>query len=119
MDSRDMYEWPLWEQIKHCMRMLDTALLECKQRGSAMVKAEADYYTAKDRESFRMLEAGYANTYINTVIKGRPSVSEAMSAYHAAEVEYENAREARNVWKKKLDTLREEYSREWGREGME
>jgi hypothetical protein len=41
-----------------------------------------------------------------------------MTAYHAAEVEYENAREARNVWKKKLDTLREQYSREWGKAGI-
>lgn len=117
--ASDMYEMPLWEQITHCMRMLDTALKECKQRGAAMVKAEAAYYTVKAEESFRLLEAGHANTYISNVIKGRPNVCEAMSAYHAAEVEYENAREARNVWKKKLDTLREQYQREWGAAGME
>lgn len=119
MPSDEMYEMPLWEQITHCMRMLDTALLECKSRGKAMVAAEAVYYTAKAQESFDLLEAGHTNTYIQTVIKGRPKVCEAMTAYHAAEVEYENAREARNVWKKKLDTLREEYAREWGREGLE
>ena len=113
-----MYELPLWEQIGHCMRMLDTALLECKTRGASMVEAEARYYTAKARESFELLEAGHANTYIQTVIKGRPNVCEAMSAYHAAQVEYENAREARNVWKKKLDTLREQYQREWSQAGQ-
>ena len=119
MTSPDMYEMPLWEQITHCMRMLDTALKECKQRGSAMVKAEADYYTAKANVSFSLKEEGNPVTFIQTVIKGIPEVCRAMSAYHAAEVEYENAREARNVWKKKLDTLREQYAREWGREGME
>lgn len=118
MATIDMYELPLWEQITYCLQMLDTALLECKSRGAAMVKAEADYYTAKANESFELLEAGYANTYIQTVIKGRPKVSEAMTAYHAAQVEYENAREARLVWKKKLDTLREQYSREWGQAGI-
>ena len=115
----DMYEWPLWEQIGHCMKMLDTALLECKQRGAAMVKAKADYYTVKAKASFSMKEDGYPVTFIQTVIKGVPEVNEAMTAFNAAEVEYENAREARNVWKKKLDTLREQYTREWGREGME
>lgn len=119
MTSDEMYEMPLWEQITYCMRMLDTALFECKSRGRLMVAAEAAYYTAKDKEAFELLEAGCTNTYIQTVIKGRPRVCEAMTAYHAAEVEYENAREARNVWKKKLDTLREEYAREWGREGIE
>lgn len=114
----DMYELPLWEQISHCMKMLDTALLECKTRGAAMVAAEAEYYTAKSQESYELLEAGHANTFIQQVIKGRPKVCEKMAAYHAAEVEYENAREARNVWKKKLDTLREQYSREWGQAGI-
>lgn len=119
MPSGDMYEWPLWEQIKHCMRMLDTALLECKQRGAAMVSAEADYYTVKAEAAYRLKEEGNPVTFISLVIKGVREVCRAMSAFHAAEVEYENAREARNVWKKKLDTLREQYAREWGREGME
>ena len=119
MDKREMYELPLWEQIRHCMRMLDTALLECKQRGAAMVKAEADYYTVKAQVSFALKEEGTPVTFIQTTVKGIPEVCRAMSAYHAAEVEYENAREARNVWKKKLDTLREQYSREWSDVGQQ
>lgn len=115
----DMYELPLWEQITHCMRMLDAALRECKQRGAAMVKAEAAYYSAKANAAYSLKEEGNPVTFISLVIKGVGEVSKAMSAYHAAEVEYENAREARNVWKKKLDTLREQYQREWGREGIE
>ena len=107
------YEAPLWEQEKECLRMLDTALRECKERGMRMVTAEAAYYGAKDREAFELMNAGYAVTFINTVIKGRPKVKEKMVEYHAAQVEYENAREARNVIKKKLDTIREQYQREW------
>jgi len=114
MVKSDMYELPLWEQITHCMRMLDTALAECKQRGANMVKAESDYYTAKAYAAYALKEAGHPVTFISLVIKGMDEVEQAMSAYHAAEVEYENAREARNVWKKKLDTLREQYNREWG-----
>lgn len=104
---------PLWEQIAEARRMLDTALLECKERGARMVAAKARYYTVKARVSFDMREKGFPVTFIQDVVKGVPEVNEAMTAYNAAEVEYENAREARQVWKKHLDTLREQYSREW------
>jgi len=107
------YDAPLWEQIVECMRMLDKALHECKERGQRMVAAKAHYYTAKSQNAFAMREEGYPVTFIQDVIKGVPEVNAAMSEYNKAEVEYENAREARNVWKKKLDTLREQYSREW------
>lgn len=110
LDDEDV---PLWVRIQECMRLLDLALKEAKSRGQAMVEAERLYYTAKAQESFRLLEAGYANTYIQTVIKGRPEVSEAMSAYHEAEVQYKNANEALQVFKTKLRVLENENEREW------
>lgn len=109
----DSYDAPLWEQEVECMRMLDTALLKCKERGQRMVQTKAAYYTAKAVSAFDMREKGYPVTFIQEVLKGVPEVNEAMTAYNSAEVEYENAREARNVIKKKLDTIREQYSREW------
>lgn len=108
----------LWGEIQECLRLLDLALIEAKKRGDAMVRAEADYYTAKTIAAFGLKEEHYPVTLIEMVIKGMPEVTEKMTAYHAAQVEYENAREARNVYKKKLDTLREEYAREWGRAGI-
>ena len=113
------YEAPLWEQITEARRMLDTALLECKERGRRMVLAKAEYYTVKANAAFSMREKGFPVTFIQDTIKGVLEVNEAMTAYNAAEVEYENAREARNVWKKHLDTLREQYSREWSAAGEE
>lgn len=105
----------LWTEITETLELLDTALAEAKRRGQAMVEAEAAYYTAKDTEAFRLKDMGEPVTFIQTVIKGQPGVVEKLEAYHRAQVEYENAREARNCYKKRLDTLREEYSREWGR----
>ena len=107
------YEAPLWEQMKSCMEMLDTALLECKERGAKMVEKKAEYYSVKAEKAFDMREKGFPVTFIQDVIKGVPEVNKAMSKFNKAEVEYENAREARNVIKKKLDTLREQYQREW------
>ena len=107
------YEAPLWEQITEARKMLDMALLECKERGSRMVAAKARYYSVKAQHAFQMREKGFPVTFIQDVLKGVPEVNEAMTAYNAAEIEYENAREARQVWKKHLETLREQYGREW------
>lgn len=104
---------PVHIRRDECMRLLDLALKEAKRRGAEMVLAEAEYYSAKASESLRLLEAGYANTYINTVIKGRQGVTEAMSAYHLAEVEYKNANEAINVYKLALRSLEAELERDW------
>lgn len=107
------YEAPLWEQITEARRMLDVALRECKERGSRMVLAKAHYESVKAQTAFALREDGYPVTFIQDVLKGMPEVNKAMTEFNQAEVEYENAREARNVWKKHLDTLREQYSREW------
>lgn len=104
---------PLWVRIEEAMRLLDTALREAKSRGRVMVEKEARYYSAKAQESFDMLEAGFTNTYIQTVIKGRPKVAKAMSEYHEAEVLYKNANEALQVVKLKLRVLEAEMEREW------
>ena len=104
---------PLWVRIEECMRLLDVALKEAKKRGAHMVDMECQYYTAKANECFALLEAGHANTFIQQVIKGRPSVAEAMKNYHAADVEYKNANEAINAMKSKLRVLENEQEREW------
>lgn len=107
----------LWTEICETQDLLDLALAESKKRGESMVAAEAAYYTAKAQVAFDLKEEGVPVTFITSVIKGMPEVSAPMSRYHAAQVEYENAREARNVYKKKLDTLREQYAREWSQAG--
>lgn len=104
---------PLWVRIEECMRLLDLALKEAKSRGKVMVDAELEYYSAKSMESFSLLEEGYAVTFIQTVIKGRPNVVKKMSEYHEAEVLYRNANEAINALKAKLRVLENEQERDW------
>lgn len=107
----------LWGEIRECDRLLGVALRESRERGTAMTLAEAEYYSAKARKVFDLKEEGMPATLICQVVKGDPEVCMRMTAYHAAQVEYENAREARNVYKKRLDYLREQYAREWGEAG--
>lgn len=108
----------LWNEIEEVTRLLDMSLKEAKERGAKCVLAEAEYYSAKANAAFAMKADGLSGTMISIVIKGHPMVVDKMLEYHAAQVEYENAKEARNVYKKKLDTLREQYQREWSQSGM-
>ena len=103
----------LWAEIRETDRLMDLALSEAKKRGNALWKAEAEYYTAKAKAAFDLKEQGMSASMIAMVIKGLPSVSGPMSAYHAAQVEYDNAKEAVNVYKKRLTYLNEQYAREW------
>lgn len=106
-------EAPLHIQRDECIRLLDVALMEAKARGRRLVEAEAAYYSAKAHETFELLEQGYANTTVQGVIKGQDKTGVAMRAYHAAQVEYDNAKEAINVYKLKLRSLEAEIEREW------
>ena len=103
----------LWNEIEEVTRLLDMSLKEAKERGAKCVLAEAEYYSAKANAAFALKADGMSGTMISIVIKGHPMVVDKMLDYHAAQVEYENAKEARQCFKKKLDTLREQYQREW------
>lgn len=108
----------LWVEIEDCMRDLERANAYALKLGRDMVKAEADYYTAKADAAFELKEAGNPVSFIAIVVKGVKSVCRAMTAYHMAEIEYDNARECVNVIKKKLAALTDQYQREWSQSGM-
>ena len=104
---------PIHVRKMEAKKLLNRAIAAAKRRGIEMNLAESHYYTVKAEESFELLEAGHANTFIQTVIKGRPRVVEAMREYHDAEVEYKNANEAIQAYKLILKTLEADEEREW------
>ena len=109
----------LWSEICETKRLLSLALAESKSRGWKSNEAEANYYTVKDYRVRELLDEGFSGTVIQMIIKGEPEVNAAMRDFHDKQVEYKNAVEAVNVYKKWLDTLREQYQREWGQAGRE
>ena len=109
----------LWQEIQETRALLELALKEAKARGLAMNAAEAKYYTNKDLRVRELIDEGYSGTVISMIIKGEPTVNAALNEFMDFKVEYTNACEAINVYKKTLDTLREEYQREWGQAGRE
>ena len=74
---------------------------------------------ARFKKAVKLLEENKSGTVIQMLIKGESEVNAAMNEFHDAQVEYKNACEAINVYKKWLDTLREQYQREWSQAGRE
>lgn len=109
----------LYQEIIDTRKMLDIALKEAKARGVAMNAAEAKYYTVKDMRVRELIDENKSATVISMIIKGEPEVNAAMNEFHDLQVEYKNACEAINVYKKWLDYLREQYQREWSQSGRE
>ena len=103
----------LWQEIQETKKLLDIALKEAKARGQAMNAAEARYYTLKDMRVRELMDENKSGTVIAMLIKGEPDVNEAMNKYHDMQVEYRNACEAINCYKRWFDFLREQYQREW------
>ena len=103
----------LWGEILATDEQLREALKLSRKRGMEWAHANARYYTVKAKAAFKMKADGESASFISMVLKGMPEVNAAMLERDAAEVSYENAREARNVYKKEIDTLREQLSREW------
>lgn len=104
----------MWNEIVETKELLDLSLEECKSRGAEMVDAKARYYTAKAQAAYRLKQQGHPSSFIAMVLKGEPEVCEAMKRHEMALVRYENAKEARLVYKKWLDLLNDQYKREWG-----
>lgn len=108
----------MWQEILDCIRDLEKVNAYALKLGRDMVQAEADYYTAKAEAAFELKEAGNPVSFIALVLKGGKTVAKAMTAYHIAQIEYDNARECVNVIKKKLTALNDQYQREWNQAGM-
>ena len=108
----------MWAEIQETLSNLDLALAQAKTRGLEYSKAEAAYYTAKDRRVRELMDEGYSATAIGMIVKGEESVNDKLQHYRDMEVLYKNALEAVNVYKLRLRVLESQYEREWSRAGM-
>lgn len=108
----------MWADIQETLSNLDLALTQAKIRGLEYSKAEAAYYTAKDRRVRELMEDGLSATAIQMIVKGEESVNDKLQHFRNMEVLYKNALEAVNVYKLRLRVLESQYEREWSRAGM-
>ena len=108
-----MSNFDLYQEILDAKKVLDIGLKEAKARGIAMNAAEAKYYTLKDLRVRELMDEGKSGTVISLIIKGELDVNKAMNEFHDMQVEYRNANEGIQVYKRWFDFLTEQYQREW------
>ncbi len=97
--------------------LLGKALEDCRRYGDECAVAEARYYSAKARAVLEMQQGGMPATLIAQTVKGDRNVNGALLGWRRAQVLYDNAKEARNVYKRRYDFCREQLSREWTEAG--
>lgn len=94
-------------------RMMLRAQAASKQRGITWAQREAEYYSAKARETFSLYEDKVPATVIAQVIKGMPDTNRALKLRLAEKVGYENAQDAVQAYKLIVRILEADIDREW------
>ena len=95
--------------------MLEVALKECKTRGRAAAEAEQAYRVKLAEKILLLREDKYPATLIGDLARGDREVAQLKFERDCAEVVYDNAKEAVNVFKRQIDVLREQIEREWSK----
>jgi len=95
--------------------MLEVALKECKTRGRAAAEAEKTYRVKLAEKMLELRDQKFPATLIGDLARGDKDVAMLKFERDCAEVVYENAQEAINVYKRQIDVLREQIEREWSK----
>ena len=98
-------------------RLLDSALSQLGKRGSEYAKAEHDYRVALAKKILLERDKGTPVTIISDVCRGDREIASLKLKRDSAEVIYDAAKEACNVYKLQIRMLDEQISREWGKKG--
>lgn len=95
--------------------MLEVALKECKNRGRAAAEAEQKYRMKLAEKILELRDQKFPATLIGDLARGDKDVAMLKFERDCAEVVYDNAKEAVNVYKRQIDVLREQIEREWSK----
>ena len=101
----------LWQKSK----MLDAAISELKNRGSAYAKAERDYRVELAKRILIERDKGTPVTIISDICRGDREIAGLKFERDVADVVYKSALEAVNGYKLQLRLLDSQIEREWGR----
>lgn len=93
--------------------LMKRASAELKERGVAAAIAEAEYQAAKAKTALALKAEGLSATLIQLVIKGCDDVAPLLLARDCAQVDYDSAREALNVYKLDARLLEAQIDREY------
>lgn len=97
-------------------RLMKRASEELRKRGHELAKAENEYQVAKHTRCLQLKAEGYSATMISLIIKGDDEVSTKLLARDIAQVDYQSAIEALNVYKLDSRLLEAQLQREWSQQ---
>lgn len=97
--------------------LMRKAVAECTDRGRKLAKAEAEYQAIKNVRVLEMKAEMLPATLIQILIKGDPAVNEKLLQRDVAQVEYDSARDAVNVYKLDARLIEQQIQREWNQSG--
>lgn len=106
-----------WPAIDATCRLLTEQIEAMRRAGYDLAERERDRRVAFAKALIDARADGTPAGICKDVVSGRPDVSKAILRRDCAQVLYDTAREQVMATKKQLDTLREQYAREWGEAG--
>lgn len=93
----------------------DTLIRELARTGDMYAQAEYQYNVQKAKTAYRLKDAGYTATMIQTLLKGIPEVALLRRDRDIARANYEATKEQINIVKLQMRLTDNQISREWGR----
>ena len=104
----------LLNELQTKRELLNKALSECTKRGIALAEAENEYKRSSAKFILAQRALGTPATLIKDLALGDEEVSSLRLKRDIASVYYDNAKEARNVYKLEARLIEEQIAREWG-----
>lgn len=105
----------LVNEISSKTTSLDAALVQLGKRGRELAQAEHDYRVALAEKILRERDGGMPVTIINDVCRGDRKIAKLKLERDIAQVMYDSALEAINVYKLQTRVLENQIDREWHR----
>ena len=103
----------LWLELQKKMAYLEKALEQARKRGEEYANAEKEYQIAKNEAVLLLRDQGTPATLIQLQVKGQKDVADKMLRRDIANVLYESAQEAINVYKLEIRVIQEQIEREY------
>lgn len=101
-------------ELQEKRELLNKALSECVKRGKELAQAECEYKQSAAKFILAQRAVGTPATIIKDLALGDEEVSRLRLKRDIASVYYDNAKEARNVYKLEARLIEEQIAREWG-----
>lgn len=109
----------LINEVQRLSKSLDAALSAFKKRGIEAAETEREYRIALSADILKERDKGTPVTIISDVCRGKREIADLKLKRDIAEVVFDSAKEAINVYKKQLNVYENQLDREWNSGGRQ